>query len=591
MYAKFSPDSSCVAYMRQNNVYVERLADGKITPVTTDGSELVINGGSDWVNEEELGLSDGFRWSEDGTRLLFWQFDTREVKRFWLVNQTEGAYQSFTTFPYPKVGAKNSACRLGVVRATGGPVTWLKVPGDPREHYLPAAGWTPGDASVWVQQFNRPQNTLVVYRCDPASGEAKPLMAETDPAWVENRNTEPRWLGKDFLWFSERAGWRQIWRVTLEGQVQAVTPEGHDVIEMVALDSKGGWLYYLASPDDATQRYLHRASLDGMEDQRLTPADQTGTHRYECAAQGAWAVHTWSSFTRPPVVDLVTLPRHESVRVLKSQAKLKERLSQLPPPKTEFLQVEIGEGVTADAWMMQPHDLDTTKRYPLLMHVYGEPAGQTVRDVWGGQRTLWHWMLTEQGFVVASVDTRGTPAPKGREWRKAVHRQLGVLNSQEQAAALRSLLARFAFLDPKRVGIWGWSGGGSSSLNALFRYPELYRTAIAVAPVADRRLYDSIYEERYMGLLADNLPGYTEGSPITHVSRLQGDLLLIHGTGDDNVHYQATEKLIDALVALNKPFTVMPYPNRDHSINTGKGISRHLYELMTSWLQRHLMQP
>jgi dipeptidyl-peptidase-4 len=224
------------------------------------------------------------------------------------------------------------------------------------------------------------------------------------------------------------------------------------------------------------------------------------------------------------------------------------------------------------------------------MNVYGEPAGQTVKDAWGGQKVLWHSMLAQQGFVIASVDTRGTPGPKGRAWRQSVHRQLGILNSQDQAAALRSLLKRFDFIDSKRVGIWGWSGGGSSSLDSLFRYPDLYSTAIAVAPVPDRHLYDSIYEERYMGLPKENAKGYTDGSPITHARNLKGNLLIIHGTGDDNVHYQGVEKLINELVTLNKTFTVMPYPNRDHAINTGKGTSRHLYELMTRFLHTHLAQ-
>jgi dipeptidyl-peptidase-4 len=222
------------------------------------------------------------------------------------------------------------------------------------------------------------------------------------------------------------------------------------------------------------------------------------------------------------------------------------------------------------------------------MNVYGEPAGQTVKDSWGGQKMLWHAMLAQQGYVIASVDTRGTPAPKGRAWRKAAHLQLGILNAREEASGVRALLKQFTFLDPKRVGIWGWSGGGTSSLDAIFQFPDLYRTAIAVAPVPDRRLYDTIYEERYMGLPKDQPKAYAAGSPITHAKSLQGHLLLIHGTGDDNVHYQGVEKLINELITHNKPFTVMPYPNRDHSINTGKGTSRHLYELMTSYLKQHL---
>ncbi|MBL9178933.1 MAG: S9 family peptidase [Verrucomicrobiaceae bacterium] len=585
MFAKFSPDGSRVAFVRKNNLHVQNLADLKSTAITTDGSDTIINGTADWVNEEELSLRDCYRWSKDGSRLLFWQFDTKDVKKFWLVNQTDGAYQRFTTFPYPKAGEKNSATRLGIVSAAGGAVTWLKAPGDPREHYLPHAEWTPDGKSVLLQQFNRLQNTLRVMLADPATGETKLILTETDQAWIENNNTI-RWIGDDFLWLSERSGWRHAYRVNLDGELKPITQGSFDLIEVNAV--KDVALYYTASPDNATQRHLYRISLDGGEPKRLSPAGSSGTHTYSISEDARWAVHTHSSMTTPPVVDLVSLPEHARVRVLKSQEKLHEKLARLKMPKMEFLKVDIGGGIKADAWMMKAADLDTTKKHPLLMHVYGEPAGQTVKDVWGGQRMLWHAMLAQQGYVVASVDTRGTPAPKGRDWRKAVHLQLGIMNSREEAETVRALLKRFTFLDPQRVGIWGWSGGGSSSLDALFRYPDLYRTAMAVAPVPDRKLYDSIYEERYMGLPKDNAKGYTDGSPITHAKSLKGDLLIIHGTGDDNVHYQGVEKLINELIAHNKRFTVMPYPNRDHAINTGKGTSRHLYELMTSWLHGHL---
>ena len=589
MYAKFSPDGTRVAYMCKNNLQAQNLADLKITAITTDGSDTLINGGSDWVNEEELDLRDGFRWSPDGSRILFWQFDTKDVKRFSMVNQTEGLYQVFNTFPYPKAGEKNSATRLGIVSATGGAVTWLKVKGDPREHYLPFAEWTPDGKAVLLQQFNRLQNTLLVMLADPTNGEVKTLFTEKDKAWIDHKNTEPRWVGNDFVWLSERSGWCHAYLANLAGDLKPVTRGEFDVIAITALDAQGRTLDFFASPENPTQRYLHRVSLDGGEMKRLTPADQSGTHGYDISEHAGWAVHTFSSMTSPPVVDLVSLPQHQTIRVLKSQKELKEKLAKLKLPQTEFLRVNIGGGIMADAWMMKAADLDAGQKHPLLMHVYGEPAGQTVKDSWGGQRTLWHSLLAQQGFVIASVDTRGTPSPRGREWRRAVHHQLGILNSAEEAAAVRALLKQFSFMDPQRVGIWGWSGGGSSSLDALFRYPDLYRTAIAVAPVADRRLYDSIYEERYMGLPKDHAKAYADGSPITHAQSLKGDLLIIHGTGDDNVHYQATEKLINELVALNKPFSVMPYPGRDHAINSGKGTSRHLYELMTAWLHAHLL--
>lgn len=587
MFAKFSSDGTRVAYVRKNNLHVQSLADLSVTALTNDGSDTIINGTSDWVNEEELGLRDGFRWSPDGQSLLFWQFDTKGVKRFTMLNQADSKTQVFTTFPYPTAGEKNSATRLGVVASSGGEVRWFAIDGDPREHYLPKAEWTPNGRSVIVQQFNRLQNTLKVLLAEPTTGKTKLVLTETDKSWVENKN-EIVWIGTDFLWLSERSGWRHAYRVSLDGTVKPITQGEFDVIEIAKLDTKGGSLYYIASPENATQRYLYRVSLEGGRPERLSPADQPGTHSYDVSEDAKWAVHTHSSMASPPVIQLVSLPDHKTIRVLKSQKTLREKLAKLQLPKTEFLQVEIGDGITLDGWMMSAPQLDTAKKHPLLMHVYGEPASQTVRDVWGGQRFLWHAMLAQQGYVVASVDTRGTPSPRGRDWRKAVYRQLGIMNSAEQAAAVRTLLNRFSHLDPKRVGIWGWSGGGSSSLDALFRYPDLYKTAMAVAPVADRTLYDSIYEERYMGLPKDNADGYQLGSPIAHAKHLKGELLLIHGTGDDNVHYRGTEMLINELIALNKPFTVMPYPNRDHSINTGKGISRHLYELMTNWLHTHL---
>jgi dipeptidyl-peptidase-4 len=288
------------------------------------------------------------------------------------------------------------------------------------------------------------------------------------------------------------------------------------------------------------------------------------------------------------VVTLIRLADHRVVRVLSDNAKLREKLTQLEQPVCEFFRVEIGDGLQLDAWGLKPPGLDPARKIPLMLHVYGEPHGQTVRDAWQGSRGLWHWMLAQQGYLVASVDNRGTMSPRGRAWRKCVYRQIGIIAPEEQAAATRALLQRWSFADPQRVGIWGWSGGGSMSLNALFRYPDLYHTAIAVAPNADQLLYDTIYQERYMGLPADNAENYRLGSPITHASQLKGNLLLVHGTGDDNGHFQGTEKLMNELIAHNKRFTVMPYPARSHAINEGRNTVPHFYSLMTDYLHEHL---
>ena len=590
MFAKFSPDGTRVAYVRENNLYVQDLRDMRIAALTTDGSDTLINGTADWVNEEELEIRDGYRWSPDGRAIVFWQFDTSGVRRFHLLKNAEGNYPRVISFPYPKVGERNSAARLGVVDAAGGAARWLDVPGDPREHYLPRAEWTPDGAHILLQQFNRLQNTNRVMLADPQTGAACLVHTETDPAWLENDNPV-RWAnrGRGFLWLSERDGWRHVYLADVDGKpFSRVTGGEFDVIDIEAVDDAEGWLYYAASPQNPTQRYLYRTRLDGGKPERLTPTGQPGWHTYEFSPDARWAVHAYSTFTTSPVVELVRLPEHQMVRVLADNADLRDKLAALKKPSAEFLRLEVEKGIELDAWCLRPPDFDPTKKYPLLFYVYGEPGGQTVRDAWPGQGGLWHWMLAQQGYLVASVDNRGTRCPRGRDWRKIVHRQIGILAPQDQAAAARALLRQYPSADAARVGIWGWSGGGSMSLNALFRYPDLYRTAIAVAPNASQLLYDTIYQERYMGLPEDNAEGYRDGSPLTHAHRLEGNLLLVHGTADDNGHYQGTERLIDELVARNKYFTVMPYPGRSHSISEGANTTRHFYGLLTRYLHENL---
>jgi dipeptidyl-peptidase-4 len=593
MFATFSPDGTRVAFLRDNNLYVQTLEDLKVTPLTTDGSKTLINGTSDWVNEEELDLRNCFRWSPDGKSVLFWQFDTTGVSDFHLVDNVVSKSPKVTSFAYPKVGEKNSSTRLGVIAADGGKVQWLDLPGDAREHYLPHADWTPDGKAVMVQQFNRLQTELKVFRVDPATGKANAVFTEKDAAWLENENPW-RWLngGKSFVWVSERSGWRHVYRVSADGsKVDPITKGEFDVMEVEAIDEAGGWLYYAASPTNATQKYLFRVTLDGSRTEQLSPEKQAGWHEYDVSPDAKWAVHTFSNFATPPVVGLVKLGDNSTVRTFTDNAKLRAKLDALKRPQIEFVKVPIGNGVTLDGWGMKPAKIEPDAKLPLLMYVYGEPHGQTVRDAWPGTTGLWHRMLAQQGFVVASVDNRGTNVPKGREWRKSVHKKVGIVAPTEQSEAVRLLLKRWAFVDASRVGSWGWSGGGSMSLNAIFRHPDLYRAAIAVAPVADQLLYDTIYQERYMGLPADNAAGYRDGSPITHCGKLRGNLLLVHGTGDDNCHYQGTERLMEELIAKGKRFEVLPYPNRTHAIKEGRNTDQHLMEAMTRFLHANLKSP
>jgi dipeptidyl-peptidase-4 len=590
MFAKFSPDGTRVAYVQGNNIHVQELAGMKIASVTADGSSTLINGTSDWVNEEELHIRDAFRWSPDGSSIAFWQFDTSGVRQFHLINNTDESYPKITSFPYPKVGETNSATRVGVVSAAGGEVLWLDLPGDPREHYIPHAEWSPDGKHILVQQLNRLQNTNRVFQADAKTSSTRDVLTETDAAWLENDNPV-RWMndGSTFLWLSERDGWRHAYLAGTDGQrFDRITRGDFDVIQVAAADEKNGWLYFTASPDNPTQHYLYRQRLSGGTPERLSPASQPGWHDYDFSPDGRWAMHTYSTFTQPPVMELIQLPDHKVVRVLEDNQRLREKMAALRTPKAELLRVGIGDGVLLDVWCLKPPALDPTVKHPLLIHVYGEPASQTVRDKWQGERGMWYWMLAQQGYIVASIENRGTPVPRGREWRKMAFRQIGILAPQDQAAGVRALLKLWPFADPARIGVWGWSGGGSMSLNALFRYPDLYAMAMAVAPNSSQLLYDTIYQERYMGLPKDNAENYRLGSPITYASQLQGNLLLIHGTGDDNGHYQGTERLMNELIAHNKYFTAVPYPNRSHAISEGTNTVRHFYGTLTRYLHDHL---
>ncbi len=319
----------------------------------------------------------------------------------------------------------------------------------------------------------------------------------------------------------------------------------------------------------------------------MTPANEVGSHRYNVSPDAKWAIHSWSTFDTPPVTELVSLPGHAVARVLAANAELAARVKEVVTPG-EFFHVKIADGSTLDGWMIRPRDFDPSKRYPMLMYVYGEPAGQTVIDGWGGSNRLWHQALADQGYLVASVDNMGTPAPKGRAWRKAVYEQVGVLSSMQQAEAVQALARTRPYVDSTRIGIWGWSGGGSSTLQAMFRYPEVYQVGMSVAPVPDERLYDTIYQERYMGLPGPNAAKYDSASAIGQAKGLKGHLLLVHGSGDDNVHFQGSQRMLNQLIVLNKSVDFMEYPNRSHCICEGQGTTLHVYSLLTRYLMQNL---
>ncbi len=591
MFAKFSPDGDRVAYVYRNNIYVESLDGGGVKQLTHDGTTTVINGTFDWAYEEEFHIRDGFRWSPDGKSIAYWQLDASGIRDFLLINNTDSLYSYTIPIQYPKAGTINSSCRIGIVPSTGGQTQWFELSDDPRNNYIPRMKWSQDSREIIMMHMNRLQNRLELIAGDAENGSTTTILMEQDSAWVDVRVDKHHWLGEenDFTWVTQKNGWRHVYRSSGDGREETLLTRGEfDILSVAHVDHNEGWLYFIASPEDPTSRYLYRAPLDGsgaME--RLTPDSLAGDHEYDISPDSRYAIHTYSNFGDPPVIDLVRLPDHSRVRVLENNDRLRENVEALRRGSHEFFRVALGDTLELDGWLIKPSDFDPSAKYPVLFYVYGEPPSQLTRDRWGGTRYLWHVMLAEQGYVVMSVDNRGTPAPRGRAWRKMIYGAIGAQASADQAGALREIL-KWQFVDESRIGVWGWSGGGSMTLNLMFRYPDLYHTGMSVAPVPDQRYYDTIYQERYMGLPQENVTGYRIGSPITYANNLHGNLLLVHGTGDDNVHYQGTEALINELIAHNKHFTMMAYPNRTHSIREGEGTTRHLYGLLTRYLNENL---
>jgi len=593
MFAKFSPDGGRVGWVRygEYNLYVEDIAGGKITQLTRDGSRTTINGTFDWVYEEELGLQDGWRWNPDGRSIAYWQLDATGVRDFLLYNATDSLYAFTTPVQYPKAGQTNSAGRAGVVSAAGGETRWLNIPGDLRNNYIARMEWVPakgGSKELVIQHMNRLQDTLHVMLADAETGQARTLFTEADVPWVDHFD-QLQFLngGKDILWMSERSGWSQLYLIPRDGGApRPLTNGDFDVFGVQRVDTIGKWVYYVASPDNPTQRYLYRINYAKRGPaQRLTPQGETGWHAYAMSPGSRYAVHTYSRFGVPPTIALVSLPDNRTLRTLVDNAELKAKLAGLRLGATEFRQIDIGSGIKLNAAFIKPPHFDSTARYPVFFYVYGGPGSQTVTDNWGGQNYLWYQMLAQRGYIVASVDNRGTGA-RGKAWRKIIYKQLGVVETQDQAAAARAI-GRLPYVDSTRIGIWGWSYGGFMTLNALTQAPDVYRMGIAVAPVTHWKYYDTIYTERYNGLPQDNAAGYDKGSPLTYAKNLRGRLLIVHGSGDDNVHFENTLAMVNAFVDANRPFSLMVYPNRNHGIYGGN-TRQHLYTLLTKFVEDNL---
>ena len=581
----FSPNERSLLGSRGAELIVFDIASGRTTQVTRDSDPDAI------ANSRAA-------WSPDGKWIAYVRSDSSAIPKRAVLVPGDPNYRTFEETRFERIGGPIPTLRIGVVGAEGGPTRWVELADRPGTFYMNTLGWAGNSDEVLIDKLSRGRDAREVLLANHQTGAITKAYSATDPAWVVSWvDMEPgglEWVrgSKTFIVFSERDGWRRAYVVSRDGASQTpITAAGSDLIDPGQIDEKNGWFYYYASLANATQRYLHRARLDGTgTPERLTPQDQPGSHKYIFSPDSRWAFHTWSTFDQPPVTDLVELPGHRSVRVLEDNAAAAARVKPLITQPTEFLKLDIGNGVVMDAWMIKPRDFDPAKKYPVFVFVYGEPAGQTVLDDWrGGQGfSLFHRAVADLGYLVVSIDNQGTPGPKGAAWRRSVFGSLGPISTEDQAAGLKALGQLHPFVDLSRVGIWGWSGGGSNTLNALFRKPDAYHVGIAVVPKPQAEFYNAWYQEIFMRTPNENPEGYRTSSAITYAEGLRGDLLIITGSGETNTHIEITEGLVDRLIELGKRFDYFVYPNRDHGLQEGKGTGLHVQMLIVRFLIEHL---
>ena len=592
MFAKFSNDGKSVAYVYAFNIYIENFSNGKTIQLTPDGTGDIINGTFDWVYEEEFGCRDGFRWNSSGKYIAYWQLNASDIGTFYMINNTDSVYSKIIPLQYPVTGQEPSACRVGYIDVETQTRAWIPVPGDDKENYIPRMQWINNELLL-IQQINRKQNHLIFYTFNVPAKELKKIYEEKEDTWVDIDYPDvssDSWEMEDLvttndnryvLRMSENDGWRHIYKIDiLSGKKTLLTPGNYDVAKCYSADKK--YVYFNASPNNTAQRYLYRVSLNGTGDTlKMTPSKYSGVNLYNISGNNKYAVHVHTSTKNPPTFRLISISDHKTIKTLVDNEAYIKNIHKLLLPTDEFFGVTTEDGIKIDGIMTKPPDFDPGKKYPVLFYVYGEPAAQLATDTWGN---LWLKMLAQQGYIIITIDNRGTPCLNGSEWRKSIYRKIGVINSRDQAMAAKEIL-KWNFIDPERIAVWGWSGGGSMTLNLMFRYPEIYKTGMAVAALTDLRTYDNIYQERYMGLPSENHADYVEGSPVTYAKNLVGNLLVVHGTGDDNVHYQNLELLANELIKNNRQFTMMAYPNRTHGIYEGMNTRRHLFTLLTNYLK------
>jgi dipeptidyl-peptidase-4 len=579
-----SPDATKIAYGFENNLYVKDLNSGAVKQITTDGvKNKIINGITDWVYEEEFSFVRAFDWNAGSNQIAFIRFDETDVPEFSMDVFGSGLYQTQQVFKYPKAGEANSKVSLHLYDLNSETLSEIKVSKAYTDFYIPRIQWTKDTDVLSAQYMNRHQNELDLWMINTKSNTSDLVLAETDKAYIDVTFNLTFLEDNSFIWTSEKDGYNHIYHYSKKGDlINQVTNGDWEVTRYYGFNEKENTIYYQSVENGSINRDVYSIKLNGKNKKCLTKAD--GTNSASFSADFTYFINTHSSATTPPEYTLHNSKSGDLVKGIKDNDRLAQKVGDYVTSKKEFSTIAIN-GNDLNMWMIKPADFDETKEYPLFMYQYSGPGSQQVANRWNGTNDYWYQMLAQQGYIVVCIDGRGTGF-KGADFKKVTQNELGKYEVEDQIAAAKKL-GELPYIDESRIGIWGWSYGGFMSSNALFKGNDVFKMAIAVAPVTSWRFYDTIYTERYMTTPQENPSGYDENSPINHVDKLKGDFLLIHGSGDDNVHLQNTMRMVEALVQADKQFEWMIYPDKNHGIYGGN-TRLHLYKKMTNFINKTL---
>jgi dipeptidyl-peptidase-4 len=580
----FSPDGTKIAYAKENNLYVYDVTSKKITAVTTDGKKnAVINGITDWVYEEEFAFVRAFDWSQDSKKLAYIRFDESAVPEFSMAMYHKDLYPKIETFKYPKAGEKNSAVSLHIYDAAANATKKVDL-GNYNDFYIPRLKWTNDSNVLSAQVLNRHQDNLDLLFVDGTTAAAKVVLNEKDKAYVDITDNLTFLKDNSFIWTSEKDGFNHIYLYDKTGKLKNQITKGNwEVTSYYGFDEKTKTIFYQSTENGSINRAIYRISLDGKN--KIALAKTTGTNAATFSPNFQYFINTFSSAAQPTTYTLNEAKTGKEIQVIENNKALSDKLVAYNLPVKEFFVLKTAKGIELNTWILKPKDFDPSKKYPVFMYQYSGPGSQQVNNDWNNKDDYWFISLTQQGYIVVCVDGRGTGF-KGADFKKVTQKELGKYEVEDQIDAAK-VLGTYPYIDASRIGMFGWSYGGFMASNCIFQGNDVFKMAIAVAPVTNWRFYDSVYTERYLQTPQENESGYDQNSPINYVDKLKGKFLLIHGSGDDNVHLQNSMQMMEALIQANKQFDSEIYPDKDHHI-LGTETRIHLYTKMTNFIKENL---